>query len=218
MVGGLPHVIGLMATKNRARLAERAAAMFFRQDYEGRKLLVIFNDSDDGTFVECPNACVIRSSSPVSLPAKRNRMTSLFVDRYAIGFVWDDDDYHGPGRVRRQVAELTSSGRQGCAFRPYLHYDQVKRQVRRGVSSNPPDATLAFTRAFWDERPWDEAVDPGSGALMMQRRDLALLDAELDYVVCWHGAHRLAKTNTRGPRWAPTDVTPDHVDELLAQR
>lgn len=219
-----PRVIGLLATQDRPALAHRAAHLFLEQEYAGPKTLLVF---DDGTkpfrVCEALRDVEIVRHERVSLPVKRNRMVRHVNDPDAIYVVWDDDDYHGPLRIRRQVAALeTAQNADACLLRPFLFYNQVTRAQVWRCSGRTPDASLAFRWAFWEARPWDETIDPGSGWRMIANRPtskLVYLDGVEDYVVVWHGKHRFtAPPNTHEQNWAPTTFDAAWAEDKLQLR
>jgi hypothetical protein len=223
MTSALPRVVGLLATQNRPAMAHRAAHLFFEQDYAGPKSLVVFDDGDQ-YFETCEalNAADVVYHTRVSLPAKRNEMVRHVDDRDAIYFVWDDDDYHGPARVRHQVdALLAAPDATACLLRPFLYFNQVKNETRQALEQDA-DATLAFRWAFWEERAWDETIDPGSGFRMISRRSrtqLIRIDGRTDYIVVWHGDHRFeAAPDAFTPHWLASHVDAVEANHLLALR
>jgi hypothetical protein len=92
-------------------------------------------------------------------------------DPEAIYFMWDDDDYHGPGRIRRQVEALTSAQASigACLMTPMLYYNQVARELR--LSTWRSDGNIAYRFSYWYRRNYDERVDPGSGWRFLSGRD-----------------------------------------------
>lgn len=222
----LPHVVGLLATQNRPELAHRAAHLFFEQDYAGTKSLVVYDDGDD-YFQACEELDDLNVvyHSRASLPAKRNQMVKHVNDPDAIYVVWDDDDYHGPGRIQRQVNALQSSNAQACLLKPFLYFNQVTGVVRRCIGrdtfSPSADATLAFRHTFWQQRNWDETLDPGSGFQMTHKRgdSIVYIDGVTDYVVVWHGAHRFHQPpDLFTSDWTSTTIEANEITARLATR
>ena len=199
----LPHVIGLLATRNRPAMAHQAAHMFFAQQYTGSKTLYVY---DDGTepFTPCRSLATkdmaVVHHPPIRLPTKRNQMMrrAIAADPEAIYFVWDDDDYNGPTRIARQVEALRAApAADGCILCPFLSYNTQTQQLHRALQVNLhgmrlrvfTDANLAFRRTLWERLPWDEAVDPNACWRWMQlsHDQIIAIPAENDYVVVRHG-------------------------------
>lgn len=102
----LPKVSCLCPTFARAYLLEEAVESFLRQDYEGPKELVIFNDFDQQVLeFDHPEVRVTNTSERCpSLGAKRNLTASLATGDLLL--TWGDDDIHLPGRISRMVSAL----------------------------------------------------------------------------------------------------------------
>lgn len=207
----LPRVIALLPTFNRPEMAHRAVHLFLEQDYAGPRRLVAFDDGDQPVVLcsSCEGHVELVRHDRVNLPTKRNRMMAHARDPEAIYFMWDDDDYHGPGRVRRQVEALRDN--EACILRPTLYYNQMAGDVR--VCSWVSDATVAYRWSFWSQWPFDERLDPGSGYRFVCRpltnQKIVELHGELDYVTVVHAGQRHSPPAFGPPHFtdAPVDVT-----------
>lgn len=183
------RAVALMPTYNRPAMAHRAAHLFLEQDYDGPKTLLVFDDGDEPAAfcVSCSRHVELVHHARRNLPHKRNAMMELVGDEDAVYLLWDDDDYHGPGRVRRQVEALELS--PACILRPTLYYNSITRELAR--SSWVSDGTVAFTWGFWQSRGrFDERIDPGSGRRFVSSPLVSEIDGELDYCVVVHEGQR----------------------------
>lgn len=203
----LPRVVGLMPTYNRPAMAHRAAHLWLEQDYAGPMTLLVFDDGE--TPAEFCSSCIPRIEvvhhARRTLPRKRNAMMELVGDEDAIYFLWDDDDYHGPGRVSRQVETLTTSRAPACIMRPTLYYNSINGDLK---SSNwTSDATVAFTWDFWNRHRFNEYVDPGSGIIFVRHHGVVVIPGELDYCVVVHAGQRHSP-----PAFGPPDFADAPVD------
>ena len=224
--GAWPHVIGLLPTRNRHALAHRAAHQFFAQAYPGALTLYVYDDSPT-PWVPCAalaaHDLVVEHLPPIRLPTKRNQMMrrAIAQDPDAIYVVWDDDDYHGPQRLARQVAALRATPTaEGVVFCPFLSFDEatgVTTRLGKGALHGLPvrvftDAVLAFRRALWERWPWDEAVDPHACWRWMAAPTSMIIDlpAEHDYLVIRHATNHTAGMLPR--QYHPVLGTP-HVDD-----
>jgi len=229
MATELPTVVALMATRDRPVMAVRAARLLYHQSYAGPIALVVFNDGATPLVLDGDRPLYTQNLvvPPMSLPKKRNAMMRLALEKHpdpsTIYIIWDDDDYHGPHRVRRQAEVLIANPKaNACVFQPTLYYDQPSQRVRSFVS-NVADATLAFRRSFWEERPWDETIDPGSGPAMMAHRNqwrMAFIPGQKDYIIVRHGtegpgAQRLPAPELDAFRFQEAALAADEVEELL---
>jgi glycosyltransferase involved in cell wall biosynthesis len=185
----LPRAVGLLPTYNRPKMAHRAAHLWLEQDYAGQKTLLVFDDGEEpATFcASCTAHVEVVHHARRNLPHKRNAMMELVGDEDAIYFLWDDDDYHGPRRVSRQVSAL-AGGAAACIMRPTLYYNSITGEV--ATSSWISDGTVAFTWAFWSRRRFDENTDPGSGFRFVNNAGAVEIPGELDYCVVVHAGQR----------------------------
>ncbi len=183
-----PRAVAIMPTKNRPQMAHRAVHLFLEQVYEGDRHLVVFDDGD--VQVESCPSCSRRfelvRSEPMNLPKKRNAMMEHVADERAIYFMWDDDDYHGPDRFRRQVPVVMNH--QACILKPTLYYNSITHDLR--VSRWLSDATVAYRWNFWAARRFDERLDPGSGRMFCERRNVEEIPGAFDYITVVHSGQR----------------------------
>jgi len=200
-----PRVVGLMPTYNRPDMAHRAAHLWLEQDYAGPKTLLVFDDGERQSefCASCVPHITIVHHARRNLPHKRNAMMELVGDEEAIYFLWDDDDYHGPSRVSRQVQALV--GNSACILRPTLYYNEISGEI--ATSSWLSDGTVAFTWGFWKRRGFDERVDPGSGFRFVHGSGAVEIPGEVDYCVVVHAGQRHTP-----PAFGPPDFTDAPVD------
>lgn len=158
MRGSPPLVSCIMPTYERPEFALQAVQYFLRQDYPARELLIL----DDGAEDMLPHLPKDERIRYVRLPrlaigSKRNIGCSLAAGE--IIAQWDDDDWHGPGRLSAQVrpllegrAEITGlkgtmvfdlDGWQAWACTPRLHRCMYRHDVHGG--------TLVFFRWCWEK-------------------------------------------------------------------
>jgi hypothetical protein len=191
-------VIGLMATKNRPQLAHRAAHQFVAQQYAGKKTLIIYDDGERDVrlcaALIASGQIILVKHTPLRLPIKRNRMMAHAVGLTpnAIYVIWDDDDYHGIGRLQRQVDALNAAPKaEGCLFCPLYWYERgmlkvALKQTLHGLKFRVfCDATLAMRRSLWERLPWDETRDPNAGWQWIKEPHNVIISADSgkDYIV-----------------------------------
>ncbi|MEZ4657924.1 MAG: glycosyltransferase family A protein [Caldilineaceae bacterium] len=93
-------------TYGRVGLLEEALESFLRQDYPGRKELIVLNDEDQQTLLfDHPEVRII------NLPARCHSLGEKFKAAVALAshdliFVWRDDDIYLPHRLSYSVAQL----------------------------------------------------------------------------------------------------------------
>ena len=212
----LPRVVALMPTQNRPEMAHRSAHFFLEQIYPGPKTLLVFDDGDfRAKFCpSCEQDMVYVRCERTNLPTKRNRMMEHVGDHDAFYFMWDDDDYHGPNRVGRQVDMLVHC--PAVIMRPTLYYNSITRDVR--MSKWISDATCAFTWDFWDKRRFCESIDPGSGHLFVNSVDVETIAGELDYMTVVHNGQRHTPPAFGPPDFYDAPVTAEWAEERLRLR
>ena len=213
----MTRAVALLPTYNRPEMAHRAVHLFLAQDYAGPKHLLIVDDGDRR--VQLCDACRVPEVELLvwprtNLPTKRNRMMRYLDDRDAVYFFWDDDDYHGPSRISRQVAFLEAGKHPACVFTPMLYFNSITADLRtsRWVS----DATVAFTWAFYASRTFNENVDPGSGFLFVNHGSVARMPAELDYMTVVHAGQRHTPPAFGAPDFWDAPVPVAWAEERLA--
>lgn len=226
----LPLAIGILATRNRHELAHRAAHMFWAQDYAGPKRLIVADDSDK-PLVLCGALAATETAiwhyPRTRLPSKRNATMRRLADPDAIYFVWDDDDYHGPARIHRQVDALLARPQlDACVFCPFVTYDRTTRAVRRFGEARLhrlpirafTDAVIAFRWRLWDAVPWDDAIDPHGCHrwTAMPSSRIASVDGANDYVIVRHATnHTLGMREPHPALVSPAAISADEIEALL---
>lgn len=144
-----PLVTCLCVTRDRPEWLAGAVRYFLLQTFEDAELLIVA----DGTPVidggDDPRIRVVNlPQRPATLGEKRNIGCEAAAGKVIA--VWDDDDYHAPGRLRDQLLTLMRSGLAVTAYnkmkftdgRDWFVYDGMIQSVGIGGS-------LCFTREFW---------------------------------------------------------------------
>lgn len=114
----------LMVTKLRTErfpFVQQSIAAYARQTYPHRELVILMDEAEaeairalEGFVLSLgrPDIRLIPPQGPATLGALRNR--SVAASQGDVLCQWDDDDFHHPERVARQVAAMTLSGREAC--------------------------------------------------------------------------------------------------------
>ena len=210
--GPPPLVSCQMPTRNRPGFAERAVAQFLAQDWP-RKELIVLDDSDPGLeprIAEIPGLVRVVATGPMTLGDKRNLAVSL--SRGEIVHHWDDDDWSGPGRLRR-IAQPIWMGRAEAAMFRYrgLHLLRVPEgrfgRFRRGSpwDGRIHDGSLAIRRDAFARglryKPGLFETIPLVAVLTSHRLTVAGVDPGTDYVYV-----RQPARVWREPAWAVEGV------------
>lgn len=159
----------LMITTDRLELAKHAIGYFADQTYSRLELIIVCAGERAYRYAlerhldhhGVVNARVIPARRESTLGALRN----LSLDAAAGDIVcqWDDDDYHHPDRVLRQVEYMRTQGAQGCFLTDNLHFLEPERQLfwvdwTSGTSKKDPwfrvhPATVLMVRNSWLRYP-----------------------------------------------------------------
>jgi hypothetical protein len=156
-----PFVSCLMPTYNRPTFAARAIDFFLNQDYPNRELVIVDDGEESISHLVPAHADVAiryhRLETRASIGNKRELACELADGNVLVQ--WDDDDWHGAARLRRQVAPLaTGAADMTGILRGYL----LDLRTLRFWKGAPPlhegslhplivAGTLAFTREAWLE-------------------------------------------------------------------
>lgn len=214
-----PLVSCIMPTADRRAFVAQAVAYFRRQTYARRELIVVDDGADPVTDLvpPCDDLRYLRLTGRRSVGAKRN--LACEAARGDVIAHWDDDDWHAPHRIERQVAALRHAGASLCGLRSSLYYDP--RSGRAWRYTFPADggawlsgSTLCYARSWWAARRFED-VDVGEDARFVwgaPAAAMAVLDDATFHVGVIHGRN-VAPKRTVGPRWQPHDPAP--IEALL---
>ncbi len=154
MSGMTPRLSALLPTADRRRFIPAAIAQFIAQNRHDAEL-VILDDGTDPIADLIPGDARIRYHREETLRVigdKRNRLCELA--RGDILVHWDDDDWHAPDRLARQLAALDESGADivGLDRIDFLSDDgaQAWRYHWQGRGRWVYGASLAYRRAHWE--------------------------------------------------------------------
>jgi len=212
-----PAISILTLVHNRPKFIENACLNLLSTDYPHNKIeWVVVDDSESelspsnriiqfqqkfaGTVVYCP---LVKKTS---IGAKRN----LAVERAKNGILlmMDDDDHYPTTSFRRRVAYLLKSRRRyECAVCTTIAmYD-----LQTGISAvnSPPyglslgqrcsEATLTFTREFWNKRPF-ELVDMAEGEKFLEKRESQVVEMPPQQIIVAlsHGSNTSRRKSPQG--------------------
>jgi len=215
----LPFVSCVMPTFGRHELAERAMALFQRQDYARCELIVVDDDPEslESSMPHDPRIRHLRLDTRHTIGGKRNLACETAVGELLAN--WDDDDWYAPWRLRYQVEAMTASGADVCGLGTLLYYEPASGAAWR--YSWPADhrewladPTLMFTRDFWRANPFPDTNMAIDCRLLWNGRpkELLALDDERFFVGTIHSGNTSPK-ETGHPVWQP--IPAETIRELL---
>ena len=205
-----PRLSCIMPTANRRRFVPAAIAQFIAQGRDDAELLILDDGTDPvGDLVPPdPRLRYFREAAGRSLGDKRNRLCELA--RGEIIVHWDDDDWHAPDRLERQLAALEQSRAAvcGCDRLLFLADDRSAAWefVYTGRKPWLAGGTLCYRRTAWAARRFP-ALRCGEDTQWIHAAPRSALHAMPDnrfYVARVHGGNTSPK-QTQGAWWHPRD-------------
>jgi hypothetical protein len=210
----IPRISAIMPTADRRAFVPGAIAAFLAQAGAGDAELLILDDGDDpvGDLVpDDPRIRYVRETPRRQIGDKRNRMCALA--RGEIIVHWDDDDWHLPDRIARQVAALESSGAQICGLDRILFLAQdggeAWEYVWGGRERWVYGASLAYRRSYWQSRNFPHLAVGEDTRWVMQAPAAAVhAMAENDILVARVHPGNTSPKQTRGGYYHGRDPGP----------
>lgn len=177
----LPDVSILCITKDRRIFMPILKYSYMVQSYPEDKMeLVIVDDGDDpieDTLIGVPNVKYVRCEQGMTISQKRNLAVKNAM--YDILVNMDDDDVYPNNSVLHRVAMLLKEPTKQCGFCTTIPcYDITKFSsfmnvppMTLSMSERVSEATLVFTRKFWEESPFDDTVHIAEGNAFIRGRE-----------------------------------------------
>lgn len=177
----LPDVSVLCITKDRRIFMPILKYSYMVQSYPEDKMeLVIVDDGDDpieDTLIGVPNVKYVKCEQGMTISQKRNLAVQNAM--YDILVNMDDDDVYPNNSVLHRVAMLLKEPAKQCGFCTTIPcYDITKFSsfmnvppMTLAMSERVSEATLVFTRKYWEESPFDDAVHIGEGNAFIRGRE-----------------------------------------------
>lgn len=160
----LPDVSIVCVTRDRRLFMPILKYSYMIQSYPEDKLeLIVVDDGDDpieDTLIGVPNVTYVRLDEKKTIGEKRNIGVSKAT--YDVIAFMDDDDVYPNNSVLERVAMMLKTISKDCAFCSVIPcYDIAKYcsfmnapPLNLSMSERVSEATLVFTRKFWEERPF----------------------------------------------------------------
>jgi len=177
----LPDISVLTITKDRRVFMPLAKYSYMIQSYPEDKLeWVIVDDGDDpieDTLIGVPNVKYVKCAPGMTISQKRNlAVKSATYDTFVN---MDDDDVYPNNSVIQRVAMMSMEPKKECAFCTTIPcYDITKFNsfinvppTVLGMADRVSEATLVFTRKFWEDGKFDDAVHIGEGNAFIRGRE-----------------------------------------------
>jgi hypothetical protein len=189
----MPSVSVITITKDRRAFIPLAKYCFLAQGYPEEKLeWVIVDDGLDqikDLVSDLPNVKYVLSDSPLTIGAKRN----LGVEKasHDILVFLDDDDVYPNNSIVTRVAYMSAEPRKQCVFSTTIPcYDVHETKsfmnvppITLPMSERVSEATLCFTRAFWEARKFPDQQIAEGGAFIRGREQMCRELSPQDLIV-----------------------------------
>jgi hypothetical protein len=189
----LPKVSVVTITRDRRAFIPLAKYCFLAQGYPEEKLeWVIVDDGKDqikDLVSDLPNVKYVLVDEPMTIGAKRN--LGVQSASHDMLVMMDDDDVYPNNSLLTRVAFMLAEPKKSCVFSTTIPcYDIHKTTSFMNVPPNTlpmrervSEATLAFTRAFWEEQKFpDEQIAEG-GAFIRGREQMCREVSPQDVIV-----------------------------------
>jgi glycosyltransferase involved in cell wall biosynthesis len=176
----LPNVSVVCITRNRRLFMPILKYSYMIQSYPEEKMeLVIVDDGDDpieDTLIGVPNVVYVRLDEKTSIGEKRNIGISKAM--YDVIAFMDDDDVYPDNSIIERAAMMLKTPAKECAFCAVIPcYDIMKYSsfmnappLDLPMSQRVSEATLIFTRSFWEARKF-ENIQVAEGDAFIRDRE-----------------------------------------------
>jgi O-antigen biosynthesis protein len=201
-----PLVSCIMVTSGRLALALNAIRLFRAQSYPARQLVIV--ESGESSLAYLSDSVGIRYDcvgGHETIGTLRNHACELA--RGEIIVQWDDDDWHGPHRLSRQVSAIRCGVADVTALRDVVMFDvtrwefwRVTRSLHRRMwALDANGGTLAFRRCVWERVGGYPSSSLAEDAQLLVRAvavgsRLRLMDGEGAYLYVRHGRNTFKVT------------------------
>lgn len=219
----LPAVSVITLTRDRRSFIPLAKYCFLAQTYPEHLLeWVIVDDGKDpikNLVSDLPNVTYVLLDEPMSIGAKRNLAISKA--KHDILVMMDDDDVYPNNSVLARVAHMLAAPRKECLFSTMLPCYEIHETksfmnvppITLDMSKRVSEATLCFTRAFWQERGFPDQQIAEGDAFIHGREGVCREFSPQDVIVSL--SHRKTTSSRKPP---PMEVNGSHYgfsDELF---
>ena len=189
----LPHISIITPTYNRKKLFDIWISNYNRIDYPKEKIeFIIVDDGQDNLRDKLPNDIRIKyikiqteNNKPLTIGRKRN--LGVKYANYNIIVHMDDDDYYPSYSVKTRVKILLQNRMKGCVgctqIGCYDIYNKVSFSIADTRTLRISEASMAYTRKFFEERKYNENIGRGEGGLMIRGRESQIVQIPYIFVI-----------------------------------
>jgi hypothetical protein len=219
----LPSVSVITITKDRRPFIPLAKYCFLAQAYPEAKLeWVIVDDGTDqikDLVSDLPNVTYVLCDRPMNVGEKRNLAVSRA--KHDVLVVLDDDDVYPNNSLVSRVAFLLAEPKKECIFcttipcydihetKSFMNVPPITLPMAERVS----EATLCFTRAFWEDRKFAEVQIAEGDAFIRGREQRCREMSPQDVIVSL--THKRTTSDRKAPAGEPNGCHYGFAEELF---
>ena len=219
----LPSVSVITITKDRRPFIPLAKYCFLAQAYPEEKLeWVIVDDGADqikDLVSDLPNVTYVLCDRPMNVGEKRNLAVSRA--KHDVLVMLDDDDVYPNNSLVSRVAFLLAEPKKDCIFSttiPCYDIHETKSfmnvpPMTLSMAERVSEATLCFTRAFWEERKFAEVQIAEGDAFIRGREQRCREMSPQDVIVSL--THKKTTSDRKAPAGEPNGCHYGFADELF---
>jgi hypothetical protein len=218
----LPPVSIITLTRNRRPFIPLAKYSFLAQTYPEHLLeWVIVDDGDDpikDLVSDLPNVTYILTEQ-MTIGAKRNLGISRA--KHDILVMMDDDDVYPNNSVLSRVAHMLAEPRRECLFSTVLPCYEIHDKksfmnvppITLPMSQRVSEATMCFTRAFWEKQKFPDHQIAEGDAFLHGREDMCREFSPQDVIVSL--CHKKTTSSRKPPAMEANGSHYGFSDELF---
>jgi len=177
----LPNVSIVTITKDRRVFMPLAKYSYMIQSYPEDKLeWILVDDGDDpieDTLFGVPNVVYVRCDKKMTISEKRNLGVQKAM--YDVVAFMDDDDVYPNNSILQRTAMMLKQPSKECAFCTTIPcYDITKYSsfmnvppITLPMSQRVSEASLIFTKKFWEEKKFDDSVNIAEADAFIRDRE-----------------------------------------------
>ena len=189
----LPSVSIITITRDRRAFIPLAKYCMVAQSYPEAKIeWVIVDDGKDqikDLISDIPNVKYILVDEPLTIGAKRN--LAIENASHDILVMMDDDDVYPNNSILARVAHMLAEPRKECLFSTTIPCYEIHEKksfmnvppITLPMSERVSEATLCFTRAFWEARKFSDIQIAEGNAFIRGREQMCRELSPQDVIV-----------------------------------
>ena len=209
----LPDVSIVCITRDRREFMAILKYCYMIQSYPEEKLeLVIVDDGEDNiedTLIGVPNVKYVRLTEPATIGQKRNIGVENAMYDYIV--FMDDDDIYGNNSVLQRIIMLMKQPSRGCVFSTTIPCYDIENYtsfinmppVKLPLSQRVSEASMAFTREFWNQRKFTDIQVSEGDAFISGREQMCREISPREVLIS------LLHSKNTSSRRIPKDIEPN---------